>query len=107
MTALVNTSWRSMSLHRADEGYLRVGSAVRLPRHSGDTHVEDGIDIRQESLLSVLRVNSCTRNSFGAQHNVGADGVLHEGIGALLIDGIGSPIAGTVGRGDDRGFQGH
>jgi hypothetical protein len=45
------------------------------------------------------------RESFGAEHNAGANGVLHESIGALLIDGIRGPVAGAVGRGDDGGFQ--
>src|SRR5262245_16183561 len=48
---------------------------------------------------------SAPKSLLRAQHDAGADGGLDEGIGALLIDGIGGPVAGAVGRGDDGGFQ--
>src|SRR5215510_3722592 len=45
------------------------------------------------------------RELFGTEHDAGADSVLDEGVGTLLIDGIGGPVAGAVGRGDDGGCQ--
>jgi hypothetical protein len=57
----------------------------------------------------VGRVFSGTRSiaSFSTEHDAGADGILHERLGALLIDGIGRPVAGAVGGGNDGRLQRH
>ena len=58
---------------------------------------------REMSLVPLMHWT--TPESIGTEHDAGANGVLDEGIGALLIDGIGGSVAGAVRRGNDGGFQ--
>jgi hypothetical protein len=61
-----------------------------------------------EAMLNVcigeLRSSIRLRRSLGTEHDAGADGVLHESVRTLLIDGICRSVAGAVRWGDDGGF---